>query len=397
MKKILFSVIAAVAFAIAAIPTAGSALAQSAPSNGSGFNVDGYSSRAAYMLDYDTGTVLLDKNSDEKYPIASMVKIMTLLITFDEIDEGRLSPDEKITVSDYAAGMGGSQMFLDAGTDYPVCDLIKGVTVCSANDAATALGERISGNIESFVDKMNSYAKEIGMENTLFCNATGLPNSGEQYSTAKDVSVMFRRLLAKEKYYEFSRIWLENYTHPDGRITEMVNTNKLIRFYKNCDAGKTGYTDEAKHCLSASAQVNGMRIVATVLGAENSKARFKEMTDMFNYAFANYEIKTLIKAGENIPNNLEVERAKDAQIELYVDRDLKYFTAKSAPDGYSLKVDIAENLKAPVSKETPLGTVKVVKSDGEIICEGKIYSRYDIERLTFKDALEKVLNNWLKK
>lgn len=397
MKKILLSVAVSIVFAVAAIPFAGSAFGQSLPDNSVGFNVESYSSRASYMIDYDTGTVLLDKNSDEKYPIASMVKIMTLLLTFEEIDAGRLNLQDLVTVSDYAAGMGGSQMFLDAGTDYTVCDLIKGVVVCSANDAATALGERISGNIESFVDKMNACARELGMENTLFCNATGLPNSGEQYSTAKDVSKMFRKLLTKDKYYEFSRIWLENYTHPDGRVTEMVNTNKLIRFYKNCDAGKTGYTEEAGHCLSASAKVNGMRVIATVLGAENSKARFKETTDMFNYAFANYEIKTIIQAGENIPNNLEVEKAKDGEIELYVDRDIKYFARKNAPDSYDLKVEIDENLKAPISRETPLGTVKVVKSDGEIICEGKIYSKKDIEKQTFKDALEKVLKNWLKK
>ena len=234
MKKILFISIIVLVVSVCSIPVAGIVFADNTPA---GFNSDGYTSRSAYMLDYDTGTVLLDKKSDERYPIASMVKIMTLLMTFNEIDAGNMSLNEEISISEYAAGMGGSQMFLDAGEKYTVSDLLKGVTVCSANDAATALGERISGDIGSFVNKMNEYAKEIGMDNTKFCNATGLPNSGEQYSTAKDVSIMFRKLLSKDNYYQYSKIWMENYNHPDGRMTEMVNTNKLIRFYDGCDSG----------------------------------------------------------------------------------------------------------------------------------------------------------------
>lgn len=397
MKKILFAVMVTVAVMIVAVPTSAFAFAQSAPDTDSDFNVGSVTSRSSYMLDYDTGTVILDRNSDERYPIASMVKIMTLLMTFNEIDGGSLTLEEYVTVSDCAAGMGGSQMFLDAGCEYTVSDLIKGVTVCSANDAAVALAERICGSVESFVSRMNAYAKEIGMENTLFVNPTGLPNSGEQYSTAKDVSIMFRKLLAKEKYYQFSGIWLENYTHPDGRVTEMVNTNKLIRFYKDCDAGKTGYTDAAKHCLAASAKRDGMRVIGVILGAENSKARFKEMTDMFNYSFANYGIKTLIKAGESIPNDIKVENSKEESLDIYVDRDIKFFARKNAPDTNDVQIEIADSIKAPISKETPLGTVKVVGKDGEIICEGKIYSRHDVEKLKFKDALEKVLRKWLSK
>lgn len=392
MKKIilLLSVVAAVA--LISVPVSVSVYAQNGADDS--FNLDAYTSKSAILLDYDTGTVLVDKNSDEKRSIASMVKIMTLLITFDEIDAGRLSKDETITVSEYAAGMGGSQMFLDAGENYSVSDLIKGVTVCSANDAATALGERISGNIQSFVDKMNEYAKTLGMTNTVFCNATGLPNSGEQYSTARDVSVMFSKLLSKSSYYDYSKIWMEDYAHPDGRITQLVNTNKLIRFYKNCDAGKTGYTDEAGHCLAASALNNGMRVVSVVLGAENSKARFKEVTDLFNYAFANYEVKTIISAGESIPNELRVEKAKENVFELYVDKDVKIFSRKNVQNGYDVVVELSENLKAPISKETPLGKVKIIKN-GETVAEANIFSRYDIDKLNYKDALEKVLDNWL--
>ena len=392
MKKIILilSIIAVVA--LLSVPISTSVFA--AQGKDESFNLDAYTSQSALLLDYDTGTVIVDKNSDEKRPIASMVKIMTLLITFDEIDAGRLSFEEKIIVSEYAAGMGGSQMFLDEGESYTVSDLIKGVTVCSANDAATALGERISGDIHSFVDKMNEYAKNLGMNNTVFCNATGLPNSGEQYSTARDVSIMFSKLLSKSHYYDYSKIWMEEYKHPDGRVTELVNTNKLIRFYKNCDAGKTGYTDEAGHCLAASAMNNGLRVVSVVLGAENSKARFKEVTDLFNYAFANYEVKTIISKGEAIANDLQVDKAKEDSFELYVDRDLKFFSRKNVQNDYEVVIELEENLKAPISKETPLGRVKIIKN-GEVVSEANIFCVRDIEKLNYKDALEKVLKNWL--
>lgn len=392
MKKIILilSIIAVVA--LLSVPISTSVFA--AQGKDESFNLDAYTSQSALLLDYDTGTVIVDKNSDEKRPIASMVKIMTLLITFDEIDAGRLSFEEKIIVSEYAAGMGGSQMFLDEGESYTVSDLIKGVTVCSANDAATALGERISGDIHSFVDKMNEYAKNLGMNNTVFCNATGLPNSGEQYSTARDVSIMFSKLLSKSHYYDYSKIWMEEYKHPDGRVTELVNTNKLIRFYKNCDAGKTGYTDEAGHCLAASAMNNGLRVVSVVLGAENSKARFKEVTDLFNYAFANYEVKTIISKGEAIANDLQVDKAKEDSFELYVDRDLKFFSRKNVQNDYEVVIELEENLKAPISKETPLGRVTIIKN-GEVVSEANVFSVRDIEKLNYKDALEKVLKNWL--
>lgn len=394
MKKILLILIIALTTIICTIPFASAAYAD----NGHvGFNTDGYASRSAYLLDFDTGTVLLDKKSDDKYPIASMVKIMTLLMTFNEIDAGRMSLEEEITISDYAASMGGSQMFLDAGKNYPVSDLIKGVTVCSANDAATALGERVSGDIGSFVGKMNEYARSIGMNNTVFCNATGLPNSGEQYSTAKDVSIMFRKLLEKESYYKFSTIWIENYNHPDGRVTEMVNTNKLIRFYDGCDAGKTGFTDEAMFCLAASAKKNGMRIVGVVLGAKDSKNRFREMTDMFNYAFANYEVRTILKSGETIPQKIEVKKAKEDNIEIFVDRDIKFFTRKGNVNGYNVNIVINEDLKAPISKDTSLGKVILTDDKGASICEGNIYSVSDIEKLNYVDSLERVLNKWLRK
>lgn len=389
MKKIVFIVLIATVVAVLCIPSVGVAFADE------DFNAVKYPSVSAYLVDFGTGTVLVDKNSDEKRPIASMVKIMTLLLTFEEIDDGRMTLDEKIVVSENASGMGGSQMFLDSGKEYPVTDLIKGVTVCSANDAAYALGERISGNIDSFVSKMNEYAKEIGMDNTLFCNATGLPDSGEQYSTAKDVTTMFRRLLTKQKYFDYTKIWMENYEHPDGRVTEIVNTNKLIRFYKYCDAGKTGFTNEAKFCLAASAVQNGMRVVGTVLGSDTSKDRFKEMTDLFNYAFSNFEVKTIFQKGDLIENNIKVSKAKDSKILLTAENDVSFFTRKGKSHEFEIKTEIPADLTAPIKKGDKVGQITVLDSKGEILCRSALLARNDVEKRGYGDAINDVLDKWI--
>jgi D-alanyl-D-alanine carboxypeptidase (penicillin-binding protein 5/6) len=393
MKKfLLIFTIVAVICTLFAIPAFSTAFASTENSNPSAIQ-----SRACYVVDYDTNTLIMEKDSDKQYPIASMVKIMTLLLTYNAIDEGKFTYDTQITISDYACSMGGSQMFLEGGDSYTVSDLIKGVTVCSANDAAVALGETISGDIDTFIAKMNSYAKEIGMENTVFCNATGLPDSGEQYSTAKDVSIMTRKLLTHDKYYEYSKIWMEDYTHPDGRITQIVNTNKLIRFYKYCDAGKTGFTNEAMFCLSASAKIGDMRVIATVLGSPDSKTRFREITNMFNYCFANYETKVLLRGGEAINCELTVDKAKDTPIELYCDRDLKFFTKKGANSDYTVQIEIKDDLVAPIQASTDLGTIRVLNSEDIVVCEGIIYSKNDIEKRSYLDVIEKVLNNWFMK
>ena len=238
------------------------------------------SSFSAYMVENATGKVLYKKNENERHEIASMVKIMSSLLVFESIEKGEIKVDEKITISHNAASMTGSELFIDEGAEYSVHDLLKGVIVVSANDACVALAERIAGNEDSFVAMMNERAKSLGMNDTLFVNATGLPAEG-QYSTAKDVNTMTRELIKHESYYDYSKIWLEDYAHPSGRITQLANTNKLIRHYEGCDSGKTGFTNNALFCLSASASRNGMRLVTTVIGAKSSKERFKEVSDLF--------------------------------------------------------------------------------------------------------------------
>ena len=349
--------------------------------------------KSIYVIDYDTGTVIQEENADERYPIASMVKIMTLAIAFDEINKGNLSFEEKIRISDYAAGMGGSQLFLDADEEYSVSDLLKGIVVCSANDAATAIGERISGNIDGFVSKMNAYAKELGMNNTLFCNATGLPNSGEQYSTAKDVSIMMRKVLSYPEYFNYSKIWMEDYKHPDGRVTQIVNTNKLLKMMPECDGGKTGFTNEAGFCLSATARKGDTRVIATILGCSDSKNRFRKISESIKYAFANYETNVYLNANELISCEVNnIDKAKNNEIEIYCDKDIKSF-CKKGTENFSTEIVFNDDIKAPVHIGEKIGKILLKNSSGEIISSGNIYTNTEIEKISFDEYLRRILYN----
>lgn len=357
-------------------------------------NLENFNSRAAYLIDYDTGKVLYERNPDERYPIASMVKIMTLNIAFDEIEAGRLSFDQTITVSETAAGMGGSQMFLDAGKDYSVSDLIKGITVVSANDASVAIAETVAGSKEAFIDMMNERAAAMGLENTKFVNVTGLPESG-QYSTARDVTAMMRKLLGHPEYFKFSTIYMENYTHPGGRISELVNTNKLVRFYKGCDGGKTGFTNDAMYCLSATAKRGDTRVIATVLGAESSKSRNNEVSTLFNYAFHNYKTVKLLEKGKAFPAELKVEGAKDVTIELAADRDVTALEKRGEKRSYELHFTADEGLKAPVKSGSVIGKVELVDvNSGEVLATAGIVTLNDIEKRSLLDGIGAIFDNW---
>ncbi len=344
-----------------------------------------------YLMDYETGKKMLSYNENQKRPIASMVKIMTLLLTFDSINNGQLSLEQKLTVSARAASMGGSQMFLEEGDVYTVSDLIKGVTMMSANDASVLLGEAISGSVEEFVKLMNNKAAAIGLNNTKFVNCTGLPEDG-QYSTAKDVSYMMKELLKNKKYYEYSKNYIEDYTHPDGRVTQFVNTNKLIRFYTDCDAGKTGFTNDAMFCLSASAKRDGLRVIASVLGADSSKNRFAKITELFNFAFANYKISKIIDT-QPIENTITVENGKTETIKVAAKRDVTVLR-KTTDKDFAVEIDLVESIAAPIAIGQKVGTLRVVDGNGIVLDEVDIISLDEVLEKTYLDALLDVIKNW---
>lgn len=353
MKK-AFGLLMVTVAALTAVFTANVACAEEAAPQVTAFS--------AYLTDSVSGRVLYAKNEDEKHEIASMVKIMTATLTFEALERGELSLEEKICVSETAASMGGSQMFLDAGVEYKAGDLLKGVIVASANDASVALAERIGGSHSAFVGLMNKRAAELGMKNTLFSCATGLPDSGEQYSTARDVNIMTRELMKHKGYYDYAGIWMEDFIHPSGRSTQLVNTNKLIRNYAGCVGGKTGFTDEAGFCLSACAERNGVRVTATLIGGKDGKGRFAEVSGMFNYAFANFKNVKFVTAGEEL-GTVAVSGGKLKELSFGAAADISCLLKNSEQTAPPV-ITLPEKVKAPVARGDVIGSAEYSLPDG---------------------------------
>ena len=353
---------------------------------------DNIESKSAILADYNSGTVIYEKNPKEHLPIASMCKIMTLLLMFEEIERGNLSFEEEIVVGANAAGMGGSQVFLEENAKYKVEELVKSVAVASANDSCVALAERICGSEQAFTAKMNERAKELGMNDTVFVNCTGLPRAG-QYSCAKDVSVMFSELLSHEDYYRFSSVWLDKVTHPKGRVTEISNTNKLIRFYNGCDSGKTGYTSEAGHCLSASAFRDGMRLICVVISSPNSKQRFKEVSSLFNFGFANYANKLIIDKNEPLDMVANVKNGKKKEISLIPERPFYSFCAKNDKRAFEFDFVQKDALCAPISAGDSVGVLHIYENGAEIDSVN-VLAYETVERKGFSDGIGEIADNW---
>lgn len=348
--------------------------------------------KSAYLIDVATNSVMYARNENERLPIASMVKIMTSLLTFEAIEDGRIAIDDMVEISEKSASMGGSQVFLDAGSKHSVGDLLKTIIVASANDSCVALAEHIDGSVENFVNRMNERAKQLEMNNTRFANCTGLP-AAESFSCAKDVAKMFAMLLKHDKYYEYASIWLEDYAHPDGRTTTITNTNKLVRFYKGCDGGKTGFTSEAKFCLSATAKKDDMRVIAVIIGADSSKTRNSAVSSMFDYAFANYKNNIVLKSGENLDNTVRVKAGKKDFVNATVDEDLAIFMSRNDTANYEIKYDILKSVKAPVQYGDVLGKVYLTK-DGVVISERNVIANETVDRMSLFDAIKQIAKGW---
>ncbi len=349
-------------------------------------------SKATYCMDSESKTCIFSKNETEKLPIASMCKIMTLLISFEEIDNGNLSLSDDVVVSENASGMGGSQVFLETNGVYKAEELLKSIVIASANDSCVAIAEKICGSEEAFVDRMNEKAKELKMENTLFVNCTGLPKTG-QYSCAKDVAEMFSELIKHRDYFRFSTIWMSEIKHPNDRVTEISNTNKLVRFYKGCDCGKTGYTGEAGHCLCASAVRNGTRFISVVISAPDSKTRFNEVSEMFNYGFANYQTKTVISKDELLDIPVKVENGRKEYLAVKPLKSFSVFSKKNIKR--NLEIDFVPNssVKAPINEGETVGIINVYEK-GVQIAEIPVVANESIEKATYFDSVRNVISNW---
>lgn len=347
--------------------------------------------KSACLMDAGSGEIIYEQNSSEHLPIASVCKVMTLTLIFDAADEGRIDLDGKITVSDRAAGMGGSQVFLQSGLEYPVSQLVKSIIVCSANDSCVALSETIAGSEENFVAAMNKKAEELGCRDTLFANCTGLPKE-PQYSCAKDVAAMFTNLITHEKYFEYSKIWLEDFEHPDSRTTTMTNTNKLIRKYNYCDGGKTGFTNEAGFCLAATAEKDNLRLVSVVLGGKTSDDRFDSSVSLFNYGFANFKNKMVLDCNVNLNDKLPVTRGRKESVSVRPARDSFVFCKKDEDPEITFSV-IKEAASAPLAKGDEVGRIEVYKNGILCDCVALVCSE-DVPKANYADNWHKIADNW---
>lgn len=345
------------------------------------------SAKSAVLMERDSGKILYEKSPDERVPIASVTKIMTMLLIMEEIDSGKLSYDDKVTVSEYAMSFGGSTMFLEAGEVLPVHDMLKGIAVASANDGCVAMAEHISGSTEIFVKRMNERAKELGMNNTNFINTNGLDAEGH-YSSARDVAIMSRELAKHEKIFEYTSIWTDSLR--DGKF-DLANTNKLVRFYKGANGLKTGSTDLAGCCLSATATRDGINLISVVLGAPTSKDRFSDATKLLDYGFANFRVIRPVSKDE-VMGEIDVTKGMSDKAVLIAEKDFSEVLKKDDLTEIETKLSLPENIKAPISKGDVLGKAEFWSGDIKV-GEVQLVAQSDIKKKSFFNILSEILKN----
>ena len=348
-------------------------------------------SKSACLYDYSSGEILYEKDATQHLPIASMVKMMTILLTLEEIDNGNLTEETMITTTENASGMGGSQVFIDPYVQYSVGVLLKSVIIASANDASVALAEHISGSEKIFVNKMNEKAKELGMNDTHYSNCTGLP-APEQYSCARDCAIVLREVSDYELYHKYCTIWMDEVVHPSGRKTGIVNTNRLVRYYDGCDGGKTGSTNEAGCCLSASAKRNNMKLISVIIGAPNSQTRFNECSKLFNYGFANFENKDIVKTDSPI-TSVAVNKGKVEKIDVFAKESFNTVVKKGDSANYEITIECPNKVTAPKDIGSVVGKVYISK-EGNIVKEIELILNEKLEKVSIKDCYDKIITKW---
>ena len=335
--------------------------------------------KSAILMDQTSGTVLFEKNAHEKLAIASVTKVMTLLLVMEALDQGRITLEDPVTCSDVAASMGGSQIWLEPGEIMTVHELLKAAAVVSANDACAALAEHISGSIEGFVAEMNTRAAELGMNDTLFLDCSGL--SDDAYSSAYDVALMSRELMKHEKITEYTTIWMD--TLRDGK-SQLVNTNKLVRHYTGATGLKTGTTSKAGHCLSATAQRDGLGLIAVILACETTDERFGGARKMLDYGFANYTIYTP-EIDTTALTPVPVLRGLAETVTPSVELPSAFLIKKGQEKNVSCSLELAEDLEAPVYEGQVIGSISLVL-DGEEIAQYDVHAAEAVDRLKTGNA-----------
>lgn len=334
--------------------------------------------KSAIIIEPTTGKIIFEKNSNERLEPASMTKIMTLLLTFEAIDNSRVSLDDMVNISKRAEDMGGSQMFLEAGSNIRLEEIIKGVSIASANDGAIALAEFIGGSVENFVDMMNKKAEDLGLSNTHFANPHGL-HADNHYSSAYDMAIMASNLISHEKVLNYTSIYEDYFNKPDGSRTWLVNTNKLVRFLEGVDGLKTGYTSEAGYCLTATAKKGNVRYITVVMGEPSSDIRSSETANMLNYAFNSFKLNTILDKSQEL-GTIYIDKSKQKTAKIVVKNPVTELISKEKdiPNyTYNLKV---EKITVPIKAGTKVGTVEILDNEGLIVREEDVTISYDIEK-----------------
>ena len=354
----------------------------------SGLNME-FKSAAVVLVEKSTGTVLFEKNSHEKRPIASVTKIMTMLLTMEAIDSGALSFDDIVTVSERAKSMGGSTIYLETGEQMTVRDILKGIAVMSANDGCVAIAEHIAGSEEEFINMMNHRAAELGMNDTHFSCTNGLDDENN-YSSAYDVALMSRELLKHEKITEFTTIWMDSLRN--GTF-ELANTNKLIKYYDGATGLKTGFTSKAMYCVSASAKRNNMEFVAVILGGPTSQDRFSEAMRLLDYGFNGFTMKEGVKGGEEIAN-IALQKGVVDHVVGVSERDFGMLVKKNEKSELTYEINLDPNLTAPINKGDKIGEMDFYIA-GNKVGTVSILANDSVEKQNFFFVFKKLLQCWV--
>ena len=334
----------------------------------------GLNAKSAILMEEATGNILYESNPDERLPIASVTKVMTMLLIMEAVDSGKISLDDMVTVSENAMSYGGSTMFLETGEQLTVNDMLKGIAVASANDGCVAMAEHLAGSESAFVDMMNEKAKKLGMENTHFMNTNGL-DEDDHYSSARDVAIMSRELMKHETIFNYTSIWMD--TLRGGKF-QLANTNKLIRFYDGANGLKTGSTSKALCCLSAAAKRNDMQLIAVVLGAPTSAERFASAKSLLDYGFANYAVNTQITAGDEV-QKIAVEKGVDKEVGVVAGDSCSTLVKKGQEDNITKEIKIDETITAPIEAGQKIGTMTISR-DGEVIADIDLNASSAVEK-----------------
>lgn len=347
--------------------------------------------KSALIMDANTGQVIYELNKDERLPPASIAKIMTILLGLEAVKSGKISLSDEVLVSEHASSMGGTQVYLDIGEVQIVEELFKAIAIRSANDAAVALAEYIAGSEAAFVKMMNKRAKELGMNNTHFKNANGLPNE-EHYVSAYDVALMSKEILK----YDIAKEWLTTYMYDmkvgkkKDKIQTLVNTNKLIKQYQNVTGVKTGSTNEAGYCLSASAKRGNLELIGVIMGADTSKDRFNEAKRMLDFGFANYDSLMIGKKGDII-DSIKVEKGHISTIDAILKEDSFVLVSKGQEGNIHKEVLLEESIKAPLKAGKEIGSM-IISLNGKEINRIKLVAKNSVKKASFLDMLKRSLN-----